>query len=50
VELEIRYTSLADEKPKRYTIRPESLVLYDGSVYIAGYRAAPPAANLGRGT
>jgi predicted DNA-binding transcriptional regulator YafY len=41
VELEIRYTSLADAKPKKYTIRPESLVLYDGSVYIAGYRVAP---------
>jgi len=40
VELEIRYTSLADAKPKKYTIRPESLVLYDGSVYIAGYRVA----------
>ena len=43
VELEIRYTSLADAKPKKYTIRPESLVLYDGSVYIAGYRVAPAA-------
>jgi predicted DNA-binding transcriptional regulator YafY len=41
LELDIRYTSLADEKPKRYTIRPESLVLYDGSVYIAGHRVAP---------
>lgn len=39
VELEIRYTSLADRKPKKYTIKPEALVLYDGSVYIAGYRA-----------
>ncbi len=48
VELEIRYTSLADEKPKRYTIRPEAIVLYDGSVYIAGYRVAPPAAKTGR--
>jgi predicted DNA-binding transcriptional regulator YafY len=43
VELEIRYTSLADATPKKYTIRPESLVLYDGSVYIAGYRVAPAA-------
>jgi predicted DNA-binding transcriptional regulator YafY len=40
VELEIRYTSLADAKPKKYTIRPEALVLYDGSVYIAGHRVA----------
>lgn len=46
VELEIRYTSLADEKPKTYVIRPESLVVYDGSVYIAGYRVPRPA---GRG-
>lgn len=49
VELEIRYTSLADEKPKRYTIQPESLVLYDGSVYIAGYRVGSSAVKPGRG-
>jgi predicted DNA-binding transcriptional regulator YafY len=48
VELEIRYTSLADAKPKKYTIRPESLVLYDGSVYIAGYRVAPAAEKPAR--
>jgi predicted DNA-binding transcriptional regulator YafY len=48
VELEIRYTSLADAKPKRYTIRPEALVLYDGSVYIAGYRVAPAAEKPAR--
>jgi len=48
VELEIRYTSLADEKPKTYVIRPESLVVYDGSVYIAGYRAPRPAARAAR--
>ena len=41
VELEIRYTSLADAMPKKYTIRPEAIVLYDGSVYIAGHRVAP---------
>ncbi len=40
VELTIRYTSLADARPKRSTIRPEALVLYDGSIYIAGYRVA----------
>ena len=40
VELEIHYRSLADEAPQKYTIRPESIVLYDGSVYIAGYRVA----------
>jgi predicted DNA-binding transcriptional regulator YafY len=48
VELEIRYTSLADAKPRKYTIRPESLVLYDGSVYIAGYRVAPTAEKPAR--
>mgnify|MGYP006274932049 CR=1 FL=1 len=48
VELEIRYTSLADAKPKTYVIRPEALVVYDGSVYIAGYRVLP-AARPGRG-
>ena len=48
VELEIRYTSLADAKPKKYTIRPESLVLYDGSVYIAGYRVAATIAKPSR--
>jgi len=48
VELEIRYTSLADEKPKKYTIRPEALVLYDGSVYIAGYRVAPTGEKSAR--
>jgi predicted DNA-binding transcriptional regulator YafY len=48
VELEIRYTSLADAKPRKYTIRPESLVLYDGSVYIAGYRVAPAAEKPAR--
>jgi predicted DNA-binding transcriptional regulator YafY len=48
VELEIRYTSLADQKPKPYTIRPEALVLYDGSVYIAGHRVAPAEAKPSR--
>jgi predicted DNA-binding transcriptional regulator YafY len=48
VELDIRYTSLADQKPKTYTIRPEALVLYDGSVYIAGHRVAPAAEKPAR--
>jgi len=48
VELEIRYTSLADAKPTKYTIRPESLVLYDGSIYIAGYRVPPVDAKPSR--
>ncbi|MFM8706616.1 MAG: helix-turn-helix transcriptional regulator, partial [Planctomycetia bacterium] len=48
VELEIRYTSLAQQTPKKYTIRPEALVVYDGSIYIAGHRVAPPAAKASR--
>jgi len=39
LELDIRYTSLAAGKPRRVTIRPESLVLYEGCVYVAGHRA-----------
>jgi predicted DNA-binding transcriptional regulator YafY len=45
LELEIRYTSLADQRPKRSVIRPEALVLYDGSIYIAAHR--PPAKGSG---
>jgi predicted DNA-binding transcriptional regulator YafY len=56
VELRIRYTSVADAKPKVSTICPEALVVYDGSIYIAAYRAeskpsasrrGPPAAVAG---
>jgi predicted DNA-binding transcriptional regulator YafY len=43
LELAIRYTSLADARPRRSTIRPEALVLYDGSIYIAARRV--PAAG-----
>ena len=39
LELSLRYQGLADEAPKRIVIRPEALVVYDGSVYIAGHRA-----------
>jgi len=39
LELALRYQGLADEKPKRIVVRPEALVVYDGSVYIAAYRA-----------
>jgi len=46
LELEIRYTSLADARPRRTTIRPEALVVYDGAIYIAGYR--PPRPGAGR--
>jgi predicted DNA-binding transcriptional regulator YafY len=40
LELEIRYTGLADARPRKSTIRPEALVLYEGAVYIAASRAA----------
>ncbi len=43
LELELRYTSLADDKPRRITVRPEALVAYEGAIYIAGTR--PPAAG-----
>ncbi|MCX7402243.1 MAG: WYL domain-containing protein [Planctomycetia bacterium] len=54
LELTIRYTSLANDAPKNYCIHPEALVLYDGSIYIAGYRAitlgkrSPKATTDGR--
>jgi len=38
-ELDVRYAGLGDRKPRRAVIRPEALVLYDGSVYVAAYRA-----------
>lgn len=44
LELEIRYTSLTDERPRPTAIRPESLVLYEGAVYIAASRV-PAAAS-----
>jgi predicted DNA-binding transcriptional regulator YafY len=40
LELELRYTALGDEDPKRILVHPRALVLYEGAVYIAGYRAA----------
>jgi proteasome accessory factor B len=40
LELALRYTALADEAPKRIVVHPRALVLYEGAVYIAGYRAA----------
>ena len=45
LELAIRYQGLADEAPKRIVIRPEAIVVYDGSVYIAGHRAAGSGAT-----
>jgi predicted DNA-binding transcriptional regulator YafY len=39
LELAIRYTNLATGKAKTSMIRPEALVLYDGSLYIAATRA-----------
>lgn len=46
VELAIRYQGLADARPKRIVIRPEALVLYEGSIYIAARRV--PAQSAGR--
>jgi proteasome accessory factor B len=43
LELEIRYTSLGHDRPRRSLIRPESLVLYDGAAYVAAYRVPKPA-------
>jgi len=48
LELEIRYRSLADERPRRSVIRPESLVLYDGAAYIAAYRVRQPVRGRAR--
>jgi predicted DNA-binding transcriptional regulator YafY len=47
LELEIRYTSLGDTRPRRSLIRPESLVLYDGAAYIAAYRVLKPSRSGG---
>ncbi len=45
LELEIRYTSLADAKPRKTAIRPEALVVYDGAIYIAAYRVPKPTGS-----
>jgi len=50
LELEIRYESLSDVRPRKYVIRPESLVVYDGAIYIAGYRAATAGKRPKRGS
>lgn len=39
LELAIRYQGAADEKPRRVTVRPEALVLYEGSLYLAARKA-----------
>lgn len=48
LELSIRYKSLANDKSKTYLIHPEALVLYDGSIYIAGYPAPAPKKDVPR--
>jgi predicted DNA-binding transcriptional regulator YafY len=40
VELEIRYTSLSAARPKKSMIQPEALVVYEGSIYVAAYKAS----------
>lgn len=39
--LGIRYRSLSDSGPKSYSVNPEALVVYDGSIYIAARLASP---------
>jgi predicted DNA-binding transcriptional regulator YafY len=48
LELDIRYTSLADARPRRTTIRPEALVVYDGAIYVAAYRTPRPGGGRRR--
>lgn len=45
VELEIRYRGVADQRARKVVVRPESLVVYEGSVYLA---AAKVPARGGR--
>jgi len=40
VELRIRYQALGADAHRPQTIRPEAMVLYEGSLYIAGRRAS----------
>jgi predicted DNA-binding transcriptional regulator YafY len=49
LELEIRYTSLADARPRRTVLRPEALVVYDGAIYIAAVKVAKPVTGRRRG-
>jgi predicted DNA-binding transcriptional regulator YafY len=46
LELSLAYTSLADETPRRITIRPEALVVYEGAIYIAGARGGSGTKSL----
>ena len=48
VELDIRYTSLAAARSKKATIQPEALVVCEGSIYVAAYKASdtPPAEQI----
>ena len=39
VTIELDYTTRTRDEPRRYLIQPEALVVYEGSLYIAGYRA-----------
>jgi proteasome accessory factor B len=42
VAIELDYTTRSSEEPRAYLIQPEALVVYEGSIYIAGYRADIP--------
>jgi len=39
VVIELDYASRSRSQPRRYLVEPEALVVYDGSISIAGYRA-----------
>ena len=43
LELSLAYTSLADAAPRRITVRPEAVVVYEGAIYIAGERGGGDA-------
>ena len=38
-ELEIGYLGVAEARPRRVVIQPEALVVYQGSIYVAAYKA-----------
>ena len=39
VVIELDYTTRSKQEPRTYLVEPETLVVYEGSIYIAGYRA-----------
>ena len=47
LELDISYQGLRNKRPLRRRIRPESMVVYDSAVYVAGYPAEGPGKPAG---